>query len=121
MVAGLQEIGLKKFHFIESTGYDTWNIRGFNDINERLGIETNEPSRRSQHLRDGYQTNWAQVPDPVVFKRIPHYAPVGDPDTWILDIAKWKAHSMCLTQSVKNLQGLVAHPFTNSAGGGRSF
>lgn len=113
MVTGLQEIGLKKFHFIESTGYDTWNIRGFNDINERLGIETNEPARRAQHLRDNWETNWAKVPDPVVFNRIPHYAPVGEPDTWLLDIAKWKAHSMCLTQSVKNLQGLVAHPFTN--------
>ncbi len=117
MVLGLQELGLKKFHFIESTGYDIWNIRGFNDINERLGIEWNEPTRRSQHLRDGYETNWAKVPDPVIFTRIPHYAPVGEPDTWILDIAKWKAHSMCLTQSVKNLQGLVAHPFTNFCAG----
>ncbi len=117
MVTGLQELGLKKFHFIESTGYDTWNIRGFNEINERLGIEANEPTRRPQHLRDGYETNWAKVPDPVVFSRIPHYAPVGEPDTWILDIAKWKAHSMCLTQSVKNLQGFVAHPFTNFCGG----
>ena len=117
LVTGLQEIGLKRFHFIESTGYDIWNIRGFNDINERMGIEWNENTRRPQHLRDGYETNWAKVPDPVVFSRIPHYAPVGEPDTWLLDIAKWKAHSMCLTQSVKNLQGLVAHPFTNFCAG----
>ena len=117
MVRGLQEIGLKKFHFIESTGYDIWNIRGFNGINERLGIEWNESQRRPQHLRDGYETTWATVPDPVIFKRIPHYAPVGEPDTWLLDISKWKAHSMCLTQSVKNLQGLVAHPFTNFCAG----
>jgi uncharacterized protein (DUF362 family) len=117
LVLGLREIGLKKFHFVESTGYDIWNIRGFNDVNERLGIQYNEPTRRPQHLRDGYETNWSRVPDPVVFRRIPHYAPVGEPDTWILDIAKWKAHSMCLTQSVKNLQGLVAHPFTNFCGG----
>ena len=117
LVTGLQEIGLKKFHFIESTGYDVWNIRGFNDINQRLGIEWNEPARRPQHLRDGYETTWANVPDPVIFSRIPHYAPVGEPDTWLLDISKWKAHSMCLTQSVKNLQGLVAHPFTTFCGG----
>lgn len=63
MVRGLQEIGLKKFHFIESTGYDIWNIRGFNGINERLGIEWNESQRRPQHLRDGYETTWATVPD----------------------------------------------------------
>ncbi len=117
LVSGLQELGIKRFNFLESTQYDTWNVRGFNDINERLGIDYNEPSRRPQNLRDGYETNWSDVPDAVVFKRIPHYAPVGEPDTWILDIAKWKAHSMCLTQSVKNVQGLVAHPFTNFCGG----
>lgn len=117
LVLGLKEIGLKKFHFVESTGYEVWHVRGFNDINERLGIEWNESVPRPQHLRDGYQTNWAKVPDPVIFARIPHYAPVGEPDTWLFDISKWKAHSMCLTQSVKNLQGLVAHPFTQFCGG----
>jgi uncharacterized protein (DUF362 family) len=117
MVMGLQEIGLKRFHFIESTGYEIWNVRGFNDINERLGIDYNEPARRGSQLRDGFQTNWAKVPDPVVFSRIPHYAPVGEKDTWLLNIAKWKAHSMCLTQTVKNVQGLVAQPFTNFCAG----
>jgi uncharacterized protein (DUF362 family) len=120
MVTGLKEIGLKHFYFVESTGYDTWNLRGFNAINERLGVDIGEPTRRSKNLLDGYETNWAKVPDGVVFTRIPHYAPVGEPDTWLLDIAKWKAHSMCLTQTVKNLQGLVAHPFTEFCGGWRS-
>jgi hypothetical protein len=27
-------------------------------------------------------------------KRIPHYAPVNEPGTWLLNIAKRKAHSM---------------------------
>ncbi len=120
MVTGLQELGLKQFHFVESTGYDTWNLRGFNDINERLGVRIGESARRPRHLREGFETNWAKVPDAVVFDRIPHYAPVGEPDTWLLNIAKWKAHSMCLTQSVKNLQGLVAHPFTSFCGGWRT-
>ncbi len=120
IVTGLQELGLRRFHFIESTSYDTWNLRGFNDINERLGVEIGEPQRRPRHLRDGFETNWAKVPDGVVFRRIPHYAPVGEPDTWLLNIAKWKAHSMCLTQAVKNEQGLVAHPYTNFCGGWRS-
>jgi len=62
MVTGLQELGLKRFHFVESTGYDTWEIRGFNDINERLGVEIGEPQRRPKHLRDGYAVNWAKVP-----------------------------------------------------------
>jgi hypothetical protein len=112
LVLGLKELGLSKFNFIESTEYPNWNVRGFNDINQRLGIAMNESQCRPRHLREGDGITWSQVPDGVVFKRIPHFAPVNEPDTWLLNIAKWKAHAMGLSQSVKNEQGLVAHPFT---------
>jgi uncharacterized protein (DUF362 family) len=111
MVSGLKEIGLKKFHFVEANNFHQWNLRGFVDINERLGIEMNEPERRVRNFRDGYDMTWSKVPDAVVYSRIPHYAPVNEPDTWLLNIAKWKAHGMCLTQSVKNEQGLVVLPY----------
>jgi uncharacterized protein (DUF362 family) len=111
MVMGLQEIGLKKFHFVEANNFHTWNARGFLDINERLGIEMNEPSRRVRNFKEGYEMTWSKVPDPVVYSQIPHYAPVNEPDTWLLNIAKWKAHGMCLTQAVKNEQGLVVLPY----------
>jgi uncharacterized protein (DUF362 family) len=117
LVTGLQELGLKRFHFIESTTYDTWNLRGFNDLHERLGVEICESQPRPRHLRDGFGINWAKVPEGVIFKRIPHYAPVGEPDTWLFNIAKWKAHAMCLTLAVKNEQGLVAHPYTSFCSG----
>jgi len=117
LVTGLRELGLKQLYFIESTTYDTWNLRGFNDINERLGVDICESQPRPRHLREGLGINWAKVSHGVVFTRIPHYAPVGEPDTWLLNIAKWKAHSMCLTLAVKNEQGLVAHPYTNFCGG----
>ena len=62
---------------------------------------------------------WSTVPDAVVYSRIPHYAPVNEPGTWLLNIAKWKAHGMCLTQSVKNEQGLVVMPFVRFCQGWR--
>lgn len=111
MVMGLKELGLKKFHFVEANNFATWNGRGFVDINERHGIEMNECERRVRNFQDGYDMTWSKVPDAVVYSRIPHYAPVNEPDTWLLNIAKWKAHGMCLTQSVKNEQGLVVLPF----------
>ncbi len=120
LVLGLKELGLTRFTFIDSTSYATWNLRGLLDINERLGVRTQDPERRTRHLREGWETTWATVPDGVVFQRIPHYAPVNEPNTWLLNIAKWKAHSMGLTLTVKNEQGLVAHPFTNFCGGWRS-
>jgi uncharacterized protein (DUF362 family) len=120
LVLGLQRLGVSRFHFIDSTSYADWNIRGLLDINDRLGVVTEDPERRMKHLREGWKTNWSTVPDGVVFKRIPHYAPVNEPDTWLLNVAKWKAHSMGLTQTVKNEQGLVAHPFTTFCGGWRA-
>ena len=38
MVMGLKEVGLKKFYFVEANEYHLWNVRGFVDINERLGV-----------------------------------------------------------------------------------
>lgn len=111
LILGLQELGLKKFHFIEANNYPAWNLRGFVDINGRHGVLMNETERRERHFRAGDGLTWSKVPDPVVFTRIPHYAPVNEPDTWLLNIAKWKAHGMCLSQSVKNEQGLVVGPY----------
>jgi len=117
MVMGLREIGLRKFWFIEANDFPTWNLRGYLDINERLGIEMNEPERRPRHFRDGFELTWTKVPDAVVHTRIPYYAPVNEPDTWLLNIAKWKAHGMCLSLTAKNLQGLVVLPYTRFCSG----
>jgi uncharacterized protein (DUF362 family) len=111
LILGLKELGLKKFHFVEAANYQMWAVRGWVGINDRHGVEMNEPERRVRNFRDGYQMTWSKVPDAVVYSRIPHYAPVNEPGTWLLNIAKWKAHGMCLTQSVKNEQGLVVGPF----------
>ena len=111
IVMGLKELGVKKMSFLEANGFHTWNYRGLIDINERQGVDMNEPERRERNFRDGYEMTWAKVHDPVVYSRIPHYAPVNEPDTWLLNIAKWKSHGMCMTLSTKNLQGLVVKPF----------
>ncbi len=109
VVMGLKEVGLRKFYFVEANGYPQW--RGLADVNERLGVQMNEPVRRIRHFRENWEMTWSTVPDAVIYKRIPHYAPVNEPDTWLLNIAKWKSHGMCLTLSVKNEQGLVVLPF----------
>jgi uncharacterized protein (DUF362 family) len=119
MVMGLRELGVGKFTFVEANGFPQWNVRGYVDINERLGVEMNECQRRVRNFREDYEMTWSKVPDAVVYSRIPHYAPVNQPDTWLLNIAKWKAHGMCLTQSVKNEQGLVIVPYVRFCPGWR--
>lgn len=111
IVLGLKELGVRKMSFLEANNYQTWNYRGFIDINERHGIDMNEPERRERNFRDSYEMTWTKVHDPVVYNRIPHFAPVNEPSTWLLNIAKWKSHGMCMTLSTKNLQGLVVKPY----------
>ena len=89
MVMGMKEVGLKKFTFVEANNFHAWNYRGFVDINERLGIDMNEPDRRIRNFKEDYEMTWTKVHDAVVYSRIPHYAQVNDSDTWMLNIAKW--------------------------------
>jgi uncharacterized protein (DUF362 family) len=119
VVMGLKELGPRKLHFIEANGYPDWARRGFLDVNERLGVQMNEPERRIRHFRENWEMNWSTVPNGVVYKRIPHFTPVNEPDTWMLNIAKMRSHGMCLTLSVKNEQGLVVVPYTRFCPGWR--
>lgn len=111
VVMGLKELGLRSLYFIEANEYPVWTRRGFVDINERHGVEMNECERHARDFREGNEMTWSKVPDAVVYTRIPHYAPVNEPRTWLLNIAKWRSHGMCLTQAVKNEQGLVVLPY----------
>ena len=119
MVMGLKEVGVCDMTFVEANNYHNWNLRGFVDINERHGVKMNECERRIRNFEEGYEMNWSKVPEPVIYDQIPHYAPVNDPDSWMLNIAKWKAHGMCMTQSVKNEQGLVVKPYVRFCPGWR--
>ena len=51
LVMGLKEIGLKKFTFVEANHFANWNLRGWVDINEKHGIEMNEPEAFFNHPR----------------------------------------------------------------------
>ncbi len=79
LIMGLKELGLKKFSFAEANLYYAWHYRGFMDIHERHGVEMNEPEQRFGTSRANPEVVWSTVPDAVVYKRIPHYAPVNEP------------------------------------------
>jgi len=119
LILGLRELGLRKFCFAEANHRHALNWRGFADIHERHGVQINDPDRRPRHFREGYEITWSAVPEPVIFRRIPHYAPVNEPDTFLLNVAKWKAHGMCMTLSVKNEQGMVVMPYVRFCQGWR--
>jgi len=117
LIVGLKELGSKDLHFIEANGREAWNVRGLVDINDRYGVRMNECERSLRQFEEGDGVTWTKVPDGVIYTRIPHYAPVNEPRTWLLNIAKWKTHTMCLTLAVKNEQGLTVSPYTRFCAG----
>lgn len=54
---------------------------------------------------------WIDVPDGVWFRKIPYLWPVNAPETFLLNISKFKAHGMGLTLCAKNLQGTLARDY----------
>ena len=56
---------------------------------------------------------WRDIPEGVVHRRLPYLWPINAPDSWLLNIAKFKTHSMGLTLCCKNFQGAVANGYQN--------
>jgi hypothetical protein len=55
--------------------------------------------------------------DGVVFKKVGFMAPMTGKDTFLINIAKFKAHQMGITASIKNLQGITGKIFHQFCGG----
>ncbi|MFN0168121.1 MAG: hypothetical protein ACKV22_16980 [Bryobacteraceae bacterium] len=111
LLLAMRDAGLRRFHYIEANyRHSRWS-KQYDDIHERYGVEICEPQRRAAHYRREWEMNWSRPDDAVVYRQVPHYPPIHEPDTWLFNIAKWRSHGMCLTQSCKNAQGLTVWPF----------
>jgi len=54
---------------------------------------------------------WADVPNGAWYNRIPYLWPVHSPGSCLINISKFKSHSMGMTLCSKNLQGTNARPY----------
>ena len=82
------------------------------------GRQAHELSLRT--LEEGTEVTWVDCPDGVVFSRIGYVAPFNQPDAWLLNIAKFKAHGMGVTLCAKNQQGMLISPHLHFCEGVRS-
>ena len=95
------------------TVLDVWNdgsnrkLNGYADMCTRQGANMNPSSTGVSDLGANGVT-WVDVPDGVYFRKIPYIYPVNAPDSWLLDVSKFKAHGMGITLCCKNIQGTIA-------------
>jgi uncharacterized protein (DUF362 family) len=101
---------------------DTMYIRdgNFSDNRTDGGLYRAMATRTGVNLKDlsaGVGTiaeadlQWVDVPDGVWYKRIPYLWPINSPDSCLINVSKFKSHSMGMTLCSKNLQGTNAQPY----------
>ncbi|HNW57058.1 MAG TPA: DUF362 domain-containing protein [Bacteroidales bacterium] len=109
VVESLKELGMSggQFYIREVNCPDEFADGGYVSMAERTGIDLKGISKPASEL-PSESVQWVDVPDGMWFKKIPYLWPVNAPDTFLLNISKFKTHSMGMTLCAKNLQGTIA-------------
>ena len=82
---------------------------GYVELAQRTGAHYGDEDSRTPVTRE--------CPDGVVFRRTKYLGPFNYPDSYLVNIAKFKSHAMGLTLCVKNLQGTNIRPYIRFCGG----
>jgi uncharacterized protein (DUF362 family) len=82
---------------------------GYVELAQRSGAHYGDGDSRTPTLKE--------CPNGVVFRRTKYLGPFNYPDSYLINISKFKTHSMGLTLCVKNLQGTNIPPYIRFCGG----
>lgn len=108
LIEGMKTLGLagSQFHIREVNGEDLQNDNGYADMTARTGCDLYVNGTRVTRM-DSARVVWKDNPNGIYFTKIPYLWPINAPNTFLLNIAKFKAHGMGLTLTAKNLQGSI--------------
>ena len=82
----------------------------YRDLANRTGVDLKDLGRGVGSVSEE-DLQWVDVPDGIFFKRIAYLWPVNSAGSCLINIAKFKSHSMGMTLCSKNLQGTNAQPY----------
>jgi len=118
---GVRSYGPQEIFLRECACPDQWEAHGWPRMAASNGFDFRDlTSKDYWELKKGRDLRFVKVPDGVVFKEIAFMAPVTEPDTFLINIAKFKAHGMGLSACIKNVQGVTAKKFHQFCGGSTS-
>jgi hypothetical protein len=108
--------GPQEFYLRDCACPFSWGVNGYSAMAQRNNFDLRDLSSKDF---------WELSPDDIVFKevdgvvckKVGYMAPMNAPDTFLINIAKQKAHQMGITASIKNLQGIAAKKFHQFCGG----
>jgi len=94
----------KQIYLRDANGPENLEYAGYGAMTERNNIDI-------KLREENPKVVWADVPDGTYFSKLPYLWPYNAPDSWLLNIAKFKAHTMGMTLCSKNLQGTIPIPY----------
>ncbi|MCB9058518.1 MAG: DUF362 domain-containing protein [Calditrichae bacterium] len=108
-IESMKEIGISSDNIAirEVNGTENLTDGGYGDMADRTGADVQIIPTPIGTISEN-KIQWVDVPDGVWFNRIPFLDPVHRPGSWLLNISKFKTHSMGLTLCAKNIQGTIA-------------
>ena len=118
VIQGLKELGIsgKRFYIRDvSCDGQVLNESGYTDMVRRVGANILERAKVASGQDD--EITWTDIPNGIIHRRIPYLRPYNTPETFLLNIAKFKSHAMGLTLCCKNVQGMIARPYQGFCGG----
>jgi hypothetical protein len=102
-IGGMKNLGIRsdKIYVRDAWDADQPGI-GYREMAERTGIHYSDDVNR--------EVTWMDCPDGIITKRTQFIGPFMYPDTYLINLSKFKAHGMGITLCLKNLQGMQSKP-----------
>ncbi len=113
---GVQNAGPQNYYLRECACSNFWEANGYTGMAERNNFDLRDLSSKDYWDLGPDDLIFKEV-DGVVFKKVGYMAPMNAPDTFLINIAKFKAHLMGLSGAIKNLQGIAGRKFHMFCGG----
>ena len=117
-IESIKQLGMagKQFYIREVNCPKDFGPRGYTAMAQRTEADLRNLEKEIGKISEN-DINWVDIPNGWIHKKIPYLWPVNTPDSWLLNIAKFKAHGMGLTLCCKNHQGSIAHNYQQYCGG----
>jgi len=113
LIESIKGLGIEgnQIYLRNSKGFENLEEGGYAAMAERTGADVQMFYQETVDLYSPELLQWKDVPDGQFFKRLPYFWPINSPDSWLLNVAKFKTHKMGVTLCAKNLQGSIAFPY----------
>ena len=112
----LKKKGPRDYFIRECACPSSWTENGWSQMAQKNNFDLRDLSTKDYWDLGKDDLIFKKV-DGVVFKEVAFMAPMTAPDTFLINIAKFKGHLMGITASIKNLQGIAGKKFHQFCGG----